>query len=760
MKDIDTARYIRWLFLLPCIVWLAACPLWGQANLGIRGKLEQERLLFELEKHVLDVPMLFIRHGEGQLQVVWSKQGDMVQLDISWAASKAGVLIPMYNDIKVRSHILGRFPILGDTKGPYSIDVSDLFMDDDLSWPPHAPETVFRDRSYIDTVVHLDDEIIVRTKRTVAHAGIGRTMEVDFSFYALPEPMMPRLFDHRMGFAYEDRYSPLVAEPRTEKGSIMRWRLERKYRDRDISEPIRPIVFYLDPKIPEKWVPYVKAGILEWLPAFEEAGYKNAIKVREVSKDSMDMVPNSINRSMVRWKVLEDVRGYQEGSSTVFQITDFRSGEILKADINLGTDVESLSDGYFVRCAPLDKRAQHYPMPDGLVGSLIKAVVAHEAGHAFGIRDAHYGEYAYPFEKIRNKDWLETMGHTPSVMNYSRHHHIAQPEDSISTELLLHRVGPLDKFYIKWGYTPITGIKRPEDERPFLDKMIQNYDTLPWFRFNTTSFEVLGPGATDEVADNDKPIQSTVLGLRNLKRVMELIPQVNRGKRDYGLMERLHRKSLDLWYSQMYRVLSMVGGYSIHNISGQQSGNMYTPVPWEDQKKALEFLSENVFEVPEWLARPSFQTKTRYSTNIDYLQHLQLKLLKELMDPLRLQRLEYMEETYFMDENLQMLFSIFGKELFKELENERPEIRRRRQNSQKAYILMLIKGIKQEGNYNRTGLGFSNGGYSEYSKSIIQVELGRLQKKIRESLERTTDVKTIGHLEHCLVNMRMVLGDE
>src|SRR5690606_28997667 len=161
-------------------------------------------------------------------------------------------------------------------------------------------------------------------------------------------------------------------------------------------------------------------------------------------------------------------------------------------------------------CAPLDKRAQHYPMPDGLVGSLIKAVVAHEAGHAFGIRDAHYGEYAYPFEKIRDKDWLETMGHTPSVLNYSRHHHIAQPEDSISTELLLHRVGPLDKFYIKWGYTPITGIKRPEDERPFLDKMIQNYDTLPWFRFNTTSFEVLGPGATDEVADNDKPIQSTV----------------------------------------------------------------------------------------------------------------------------------------------------------------------------------------------------------------------------------------------------------
>ncbi|WP_211372104.1 zinc-dependent metalloprotease [Flagellimonas olearia] len=743
-------------FLLSCIIGLVACPLWGQANFGIRGKLERERVILELQEHILDVPLLFVRHGDGQLQVKWSRQRGMVQLDISWVDSKAGVQIPMYHDSRIRSHILGRFPILGDKKALYTIDATDLFLNADISWGSMVPETIDPKRSYIDTIVHLDNELVIRTKRTTTYAGKGRTVAVDFSFYALPEPMMPRLFDHRMAYSYEDRYSPFRTEPKTEKGSIMRWRLEKKYPEKPIGEPVRPITLYLDPNIPEKWKPYVKAGILEWLPAFEQAGFKNAIVIREMPKDSMAIVGQSINRSMVRWKALEEVRGHKGGASTAYQITDFRSGEILKADINLGTDVNTLSDAYFIRCAPVDVRAQKYPFPDALVGSLIQAVAAHEMGHVIGINDAHFGEFAYPFEKIRDTDWLRAMGHTPSIMNYSRHHHIAQPEDGIPTDLLLQRVGPLDKFHIKWGYAPVSGTERPEDELPFLDAMILKYQTMPWFRFNYTLFEVMGPGSTDEVPDNDNPIQSTVLGLRNLERVMELIPQVNQGKRDHELMERLHSKTLDFWYAQMYRVVSMVGGYSVHNLSGKQEGTMYEPIPWEDQMKALEFLLENAFEVPEWLARPSFQAKTRYTTNIDYLLQHQLKLLEEILDPLRLQRLEYAEEAYFKSKALEIYFRVLQKSLFKELAEKEPIVGRRRQSIQKAYLSILTKGVQQEVDRDRVGLGFTLGQFSENSKVVMQVELGLLQRKMKRSLGRTKNLRSVGHLERCLFDMEKV----
>jgi hypothetical protein len=100
----------------------------------------------------------------------------------------------------------------------------------------------------------------------------------------------------------------------------------------------------------------------------------------------------------------------------------------------------------------MDKRAQQYPFPDELIGKLLQSLTAHEAGHAFGIKDSNFGEYAYPFDKMRDKKWLEEMGHTPSIMTYARQNYIVQPEDNIPPNLLIQKVGPADHYQIKWGY--------------------------------------------------------------------------------------------------------------------------------------------------------------------------------------------------------------------------------------------------------------------------------------------------------------------
>ncbi|MBO0322165.1 zinc-dependent metalloprotease [Muricauda sp. CAU 1633] len=737
------------------IIWLAACPFLGQANCGIKGTVEQGRLVFEVLEEGLDLPMLLVRHGSSQLQVVWSRQGDFIELRTTWINSLAGVRIPMYGNTRIRSNILGRYAIIRErsSKDSFFIDVTDLFLKAEIPWPFSSKETVIPSLSYIKGVRYFDNETIIETTRTQAYKENRTSLDMTFSLYRLPKPMQPRLFDHRMAYSYENRYNSQESMPLTAKGSIMRWRLEKRDQGAETSVPVEPIVFYLDPKIPEKWKPYVRAGVYEWLPAFERAGFSNAIEVRDVPKGDKDFSRTSLNRSMIRWKVLEDVRGSEVGGSTIWAVTDYRSGEIIKADILLGMDINDKSDEYFVRCAPLDKRAQAYPFPDDLLGSLIQSTTAHEAGHAFGIRDANFGEFAYPLERVRDIEWLKTMGHTPSIMNYSRHHHIVQPGDSVPPSLLLQRVGPLDRYYIQWGYQPFPQADGPEEELPFLEPLVRQQDSLPWYRYNSRLFEFLGPGSAEEVSDNDDPIGSTLLGLKNLERVMGLIPSANQDKRDDQLVKRLHRKTLDFWYKQMRRVLSMIGGYAIQNRSGAQKGAIYSAIPMVDQKKALAFLLDHAFEVPKWLAEPDFQKKYGYSTNADYLLNRQHTLLEEFMDALRMKRLEYTEESILGEAVVQPLLSDLRAGLFRELDIRSPIVDRRRQCLQGAYLSLLVEGVSQGNYYSKQGMGNTNMIYSDYSKSVMFSELMALRVSLHDAYDRTSDTNTLGHIRMCLLEL-------
>ncbi len=78
----------------------------------------------------------------------------------------------------------------------------------------------------------------------------------------------------------------------------------------------------------------------------------------------------------------------------------------------------------------------------------------HEVGHTLGLEHDMKASSMYPQDKIRDKDWVHTMGHTPSIMDYSRFNYVAQPEDGIDVADLIPRIGPYDIWAIKWGYTP------------------------------------------------------------------------------------------------------------------------------------------------------------------------------------------------------------------------------------------------------------------------------------------------------------------
>ncbi|GAA3573414.1 zinc-dependent metalloprotease [Snuella lapsa] len=757
--------------LFSVIVLLATCSLWGQVGQlpthglraphnFIKAHLEDGKLYFELNKSLLGKDLLFVRHNAGYKQVAFTQYKDQIFLETPRIESLTGVMISVNNDPTIEKAIIGMFPVIAEksTENSVYIDVTNLFLKSHIPWYAGLNETLLPNVSAIEEVQYLENELIIKARYFLSGKAGYLEKLVNYSFLMLPEPMSPRLWDHRMGYFIDEELSPINYFPKSARGSIERWRLEKKHKDKKTSDPVKPITFYLDTNIPNKWKPYIKAGILEWLPAFEAAGFKNAIKVEEWPRGETNR--QSVGYSVVRWTNKEGIRGEDtDGGSTVSKIVDLRSGEILKCDIIIKSSYERLSDDYFIRCSPLDKRAQQYPFPDDLLGELIQYVVAHEAGHAFGLRDANYGEYTYPFEKMRDKQWLRDMGHTPSIMTYARHNYLVQPEDGVPPALLVQKLGPTDIYNIKWGYEPFPGISTPRDEGPNLEKMVREQDAVPWYRYNIGQYEKIGPDCSNNVADNNDPIKSAELGLLNMERVIALLPVVTKAQIDNVLLERLYNKTVILWYEQMQHVMSLIGGYSTHYKSGDQKGPVYTPIPMDTQEEAMAFLCANAFNVPDWLTYPSFSSRIKYSTSEDKVLSYQLKLLSEVLEPLRLKRIAHTMLASGEEDTVKGLLSMLRLGLWSELTQKDINIGYRRQELQSAYIAFLTGAISKQKNYASPTPTDKYYVISDYAKSVFISEVMALRKDIVNTGSSVKDGITFAHLKRCLQHIDSILKE-
>ena len=340
------------------------------------------------------------------------------------------------------------------------------------------------DKSYIVSVKSYPINIEIKTVKTysrmpsppIGGGGFGggtgsgnMTVELNSSLVMLPKvPMQARYFDPRVGY-FTVGYTDYDANPQGVESIqlIKRWRLEpkeedmEKYKRGELVEPKKPIIFYIDPATPKKWIPYLIQGVNDWQAAFEKAGFKNAIMAKmapTVEEDSTWSLEDA-RYSAIVYKP-SDVANASGPS-----ISDPRTGEIMESHINWYHNVmELIHDWYFIQTAAVDPKARKMVYDDELMGQLIRFVSSHEVGHTLGLRHNFGSSSTVPVENLRNKAWVEANGHTPSIMDYARFNYVAQPEDNISEVGLFPRIGDYDKWAIEWGYKLFPQYKTPEEK--------------------------------------------------------------------------------------------------------------------------------------------------------------------------------------------------------------------------------------------------------------------------------------------------------
>lgn len=690
------------------------------------GKLYYEIPFDKLEKDLLLVSRIvklpdnfgggYINAGSkvNEQVVRWHKRDKNIDLKVISFQNESDEDSPIYKSVEANNF----FPILYSTKieavnpdsTAYLVDVSSLFTDEvsainamsDRLRKAYKVKRLDKSRSYIASAKSFPENVEVQHLMTYdAGDPPGRdqagtiSMLLNQSMILLPEDkMQPRLADDRVGWFTIQKYDYNSEKLKSDDYELIRrWRLVPKdieaYKRGELVEPVKPIVYYLDPATPEKWRPYFIQGIEDWNVAFEEAGFKNAIIAKEAptKEEDPEFSPEDVRYSVVRY-VATTTRNAVGPS-----VSDPRTGEIIESDIIwYHNHLRSYRNRYMIEAGAQKESARTLETPEAEIGEMMRMVIAHEVGHALGLPHNMKASSAYPTDSLRSATFTQEYGLTPSIMDYARVNYVAQPEDE--GVRYIRMMGPYDKYAINWGYRFIPEAEGKEEEKPTLDQWILDKAGNPWYEFGS-GYGVADPRANRESLGADH-VKASEYGLANLKKVVpNLVEWTAEKGQGYSELAEVYRELGYMWSGYIRHVVANVGGVYETRKTADQEGVVYQHVPKAMQRKAVKFLNDHAFTNHDWLLNREVLNRIEDDGAIDRVKSLQSRTLGSLLDEDRLIRMVENEsfngnDAYTVLEMLDDLRSGIFSELYKS-----QAVDAYRRNLQRTYIELASSQIAE-----------------------------------------------------------------
>lgn len=545
--------------------------------------------------------------------------------------------------------ILGVFEKMNAEKEVHLVDVSDFFSKDSPGFNA-VGETEKKNykigsldpkRSFIDSAKSFPLNTEITHTLTYPAAAAPRSnqsetmsFQLNHSIIALSDkPMTARKVDHRVGWFSLEQYNYSSEALKSDNYRIAtRWKLEPKnkeaYARGELSEPIKPIVFYLDPATPLKWRPYFKKGIEDWNGPFEKAGFKNAIIAKDppTKEEDPDFSPEDVRYSVVRY-VASTTR-----NATGPSVKDPRSGEIIESDVIwYHNHLRSYRNRYLLETGAANEKARTLNTPEEEIGEMMRRVIAHEVGHALGLPHNMKASSAYPVDSLRSGTFTQKMGIASTIMDYARYNYVAQPGDQ--NIRFVRQMGPYDDYAIEWGYRYF---ENAEEESKWLKRFVDERSLNPVYQFGYGSND---PNAQTENIGDD-PVKATAYGLSNLKIVAKHLEQWTTTEgQTYDDLQELYMELIGVYRRYIYHVVALVGGVNETLLVKGQEAIPYANVPSEKQREALSALETHLWNSPYWLITPEIISKFEGEGQLTLLTNLQKAALYRLLDTDRLNRM-------------------------------------------------------------------------------------------------------------------------